>query len=189
MPLPLLIGLVAGLFALAAAIVTVIGVLVSTKVSFKLGKKSGDVQQQTADTVRMEALAKETEALRAEISRLWQANQELRHQFEMADVKHEAERDGWDAEKHGLVDRSVSELRLLTAENEAVKADNADLRRQLEGASRKLVRTQADLETAQRCQAQAEGGLHQARRTISEKVCALPETTPPPNIDISASEH
>lgn len=179
MPQPLLIGLIAGLFALAAAVLGLIGVLVTTKVNFKLGKRTGDTQQQTADTARIEQLVEETQKLRAEITQLWDANRELRHAFELSDMRHEGERNKWDAEKRALTDRSASELRLLTAQNEGMHTENADLRKQLADTAKKLGRGQAELDKALLCQAQAEGGLVQAQRTITEKVCGLEQAGAP----------
>ncbi len=119
---PLLMGLMAGLFALTTAILTLIGVLVATKSSFKLGKRSGDVQQQSADTTRIEQLVGETEALRKEIRALWADNTDLRHKFEMAEKGHEGERDLWAAERRTLTDRQEAEKSATTERHQAEKS-------------------------------------------------------------------
>ncbi len=177
MPQPLLIGLVAGLFALAAALVGLIGVLASTKANFRLGKRNGDVQQQSADTTRIEQLVDETQALRKEISELWAANKDLRHQFEMAEARHESEQKTWiaekrtlcdkhEAEKSAMTDRFAAEMRTLTTESEHLKVEAKDLKHQLADTATQLGRTQAALDSALLGQAQAQGGLDNAQKTI-----------------------
>lgn len=177
MPQPLLMGLMAGLFALTAAIITLIGVLITTKSNFRLGKRTGDVQQQSADTTRIAQLVDETQALRKEISDLWADNKDLRHQFELAEKGHEGERDLWAAEKRTLVekwaqekaamtDRFAAEMRQTATEGECLKVENKDLKQQLAETATQLGRTQSDLATALVAQAQAQGGLDSARETI-----------------------
>lgn len=189
---PLLMGLMAGLFALTTAILTLIGVLVATKSNFKLGKRTGDVQQQSADTTRIEQLVGETEALRKEIRALWADNTDLRHKFEMAEKGHEGERDRWAAEKSTLtdkheaekratterhqaeklamIDHAAAELRQVATETVSLRAENADLRQKLAETATQMGRTEAGLEAAVRGQAQSEAALSQARRTITEKL-------------------
>lgn len=187
---PLLIGLVAGLFALTTAILTLIGVLVATKANFKLGKRTGDVQQQSADTTRIAQLVAETQALRKEISDLWAANKDLRHQFEMAEARHESEQQTWiaekrtlcdkhNAEKSAMTDRFAAEMRTLTAESECLKVETKDLKHQFADTATQLGRAQADLAAALLAQAQAQGGLDSARETI-QTIASPPQTIPVP---------
>ena len=153
MPQPIMIGLIAAMGMLAAAILGLVGVLVGTRINWKLGKRTGDIQlrdidvkqagvgiqQQTVDIARNEKLYQENEGLRKENQEQYTANRLLRH-----------EADQWDEERKTLG-------RDLQAAQDRVAF--------LEAA---LERSEAECHFALAAQATAEGGLKTAMKTISD---------------------
>ena len=174
---PLLIGLMTGLFTLSAAVLALIGVLVTTRANFKLGTRTGDVQQQTVgvqqqtvDVARIEKLVRETEDLRKEIQGLWDANRQLRKEFELAGTQHEGERDGWDVERRALKESVDALQESVEAQRTHIARQSGEITRQ----SGEIARLTDELDTAsvlasaaQAAQERAEGGLATAMKTIA----------------------
>ncbi len=78
---PILVGLIAAMAMLAASILTLVGVLWNTNTQFRLGKRSGDIAQQTAEDSRSKQLAEENKGLRAEMATMWTTEQAQRRQI------------------------------------------------------------------------------------------------------------
>ena len=164
MPQPIMIGLIAAMAMLAAAILGLAGVLAAAKINWKLGKRTGDIQQQgvgiqqqTVDIARIEKLSKENEDLRAENQEQYTANRQLRHDLEAADMQHKTACATWDAERQGWrAERGQATSALVTAQARIASLEEA------------LTQSDAVSQVALAAQAAAEAGLKTAMKTISE---------------------
>ena len=85
LPQQILLGILSGVFLLAAAIVALIGVIWRAVTDFKTGKRTGDIAQQTADDKRMADLEAGNAKLRTELDavreKAWATEQTQRHQI------------------------------------------------------------------------------------------------------------
>ncbi len=153
LPQPVWIGLIAALGMLTAALLGLVGVLVGTRINWKLGKRTGDIQQagvgiqqQTVDIARNDKLFEENAELRKENQEQYTANRQLRHEAE-----------SWDQERRTL-------CRTADAAEEARRAAQGRVAL-LEAA---LARSEAECSIALAAQASAEGGLKTAMKTLAE---------------------
>ena len=164
MPQALAVAIITGLFTLTAAVLGLAGVLVKCWLDFSSGKRSADaaqkavgvqaqavgVQQEALDLARIEKLVKETEELRAEIRQLWEANRQIRHDFESSEKRHEEEKQSMRVECSNLTRR----------------AESAEKDR--DQAVRLKERAEAERDFALAAQERAEGGLKSAQKTIAD---------------------
>ncbi len=147
---PVLLGLLSAAAMIIVGLISLIGVLWTTTRSFNVGSRTAAVAEETAESTRNAGLAKDNQDLRAEISRQWEANQKLRQASELSDTLHRSESDAWAAKE-----------KLLLEKIEGLLSNNAALAGKLDQAS-------AEAASAIRGQERAEGGLQQARRTITQ---------------------
>ena len=149
------VALIAAMAVLAGAILTLVGVLITTKVTFKLGKRTGDVAQQTADSARIQQLLLENQSDREEARKQWKENLELRRACDLAETQHQAEKDGWEAERAGWKLKVDALLR-------QVEAREAELRQK----ETLVGRAEAERDLAVEGQICAESGLSATLKTI-----------------------
>lgn len=146
---PILVGILGGIFAVAAAILGLIGVLWKANTDFKLGKRKADLEEQTAEDKRASDLSTENARLRTEIDALrektWNTELVLREKI-----------------------RNYENAALVSKETViGLKENVAEQKEKLDEAT-------AQLNIALLAQERAEGGLTTAMKTIHE-ICPPPE--------------
>jgi septal ring factor EnvC (AmiA/AmiB activator) len=147
---PLLLGLLSAAAMIICGLLGLLGVLWKATRDFNLGKRAADTAEQSAESERNAKLSADNKNLRAEITAQWEANQKLRQANELAETQHESECDAAAAKEKTLllkIDGLLGDVAALTG---------------------KLDQVSAEAGIALRAQERAEGGLQQARRTISQ---------------------
>lgn len=156
------IALIAAMAVLAGSILTLVGVLISTKINFKLGKRSGDIAQQTADGARIAQLLLENQNDREEARKQWEENKELRRASDLAEAQRQTEKDGWEAEKRSWSLKVETLLRQVEMRDAEISMRDAELTKK----DTHIGRAEAERDIAVEGQICAESGLVATLKTI-----------------------
>ena len=150
MPQPLVVGLLSAAAIVIAALLGLVGVLWSASRSFRLGSRTAGTQETTVETARIAQLVDENQKARAEVTAEWEVSQKLRQSIKLSDTQHESECQAWAAKEKSL----LAKIDDLLGESAQFAA--------------KLEQVNEEAGVALRAQERAEGGLQQARRTITQ---------------------
>ncbi len=159
--MPLVAGLLGAAAVVIAALLGLVGVLWAASRNYKIGSRTAGTQETAAETARITQLVAENKDARLEVSAQWEANQKLRQSIELADAQHESECQAWAAKEKSL----LAKIGGLLGENAKLAGKQGQ---EVADLTAKLDQVSAEAGVALRAQERAEGGLQQARRTISQ---------------------